>query len=134
MLFRSEGVNPFAELRRAIDFFADLSEVEANGHRSGRSVCWRTPSASGYPRYYLQKFHFQSDGYLSGASAERYDHQVEVLFGGGAAAMRRQALVPLKAALPGARLPGVMRRACSMSDAARDGSCARSRRITHGFA
>ena len=60
-----------------------------------------------YPSYYLQKFHFQSDGYLSGASAERYDHQVEVLFGGAAAAMRRQALVPLKAALlgrPGARL------------------------------
>jgi ubiquinone/menaquinone biosynthesis C-methylase UbiE len=54
-----------------------------------------------YPRYYLQKFHFQSDGYLSSASAERYDHQVEVLFGGAAAAMRRQALVPLKAALAG---------------------------------
>src|SRR5205085_2754850 len=52
-----------------------------------------------YPRYYLQNFHFQSDGYLSEASAERYDHQVEVLFGGGAAAMRRQALVPLRAAL-----------------------------------
>ena len=52
-----------------------------------------------YPRYYLQKFHFQSDGYLSDASAERYDHQVEVLFGGGAAAMRRQALVPLRQAL-----------------------------------
>jgi len=54
-----------------------------------------------YPRYYLQKFHFQSDGYLSDASAQRYDHQVEVLFGGAATAMRRQALVPLKAALAG---------------------------------
>ncbi|HEV2300400.1 MAG TPA: class I SAM-dependent methyltransferase, partial [Stellaceae bacterium] len=54
-----------------------------------------------YPRYYLQPFHFQSGGYLSEGSAERYDHQVEVLFGGGAAAMRRQALVPLKAALHG---------------------------------
>src|SRR5262249_36686290 len=39
------------------------------------------------------------DGYLSEASAERYDHQVEVLFGGGAAAMRRQGLVPLRDAL-----------------------------------
>jgi ubiquinone/menaquinone biosynthesis C-methylase UbiE len=57
------------------------------------------PPSGNYPRYFLQKFHFQSDGYLSEASAERYDHQVEVLFGGGAAAMRRQALVPLKLAL-----------------------------------
>jgi ubiquinone/menaquinone biosynthesis C-methylase UbiE len=48
-----------------------------------------------YPRYYLQNFHYQTDGYLSRDSAELYDHQVEVLFGGGAAAMRRQALVPL---------------------------------------
>jgi ubiquinone/menaquinone biosynthesis C-methylase UbiE len=55
--------------------------------------------ADRYPSYYRRKFHFQSDGYLSEASAERYDHQVEVLFGGGAAAMRRQALVPLRAAL-----------------------------------
>jgi ubiquinone/menaquinone biosynthesis C-methylase UbiE len=36
---------------------------------------------------------------LSAASARRYDHQVEVLFGGGAAAMRRQALAPLREAL-----------------------------------
>src|SRR5207247_2185151 len=57
------------------------------------------PEVRRYPAYYRQKFHFQSDGYLSEASAERYDHQVEVLFGGGAAAMRRQALVPLRAAL-----------------------------------
>ena len=49
----------------------------------------------GYPRYYLQNFHFQSDGWLSERSAKLYDHQVEVLFGGGADAMRRQALVPL---------------------------------------
>ena len=53
----------------------------------------------GYPPYYLQKFHFQSDGYLSGSSARRYDHQVEVLFGGAAAVMRRQGLLPLRAAL-----------------------------------
>ena len=55
--------------------------------------------AGRYPPYYRRKFHFQTDGYLSEASAERYDYQVEVLFGGGAAAMRRQGLVPLRAAL-----------------------------------
>jgi ubiquinone/menaquinone biosynthesis C-methylase UbiE len=91
--------NPFEALRRAADFFADLSAVERRRH-STTEVC-RLPEVpdGGYPPYYLQKFHFQSDGYLSGPSARRYDHQVEVLFGGAAAVMRRQALVPLRAAL-----------------------------------
>ena len=91
---------PVAELRRAVDFFADLGAVEArrHGEAADRAVLNDTHDGR-YPRYYLQNFHFQSDGYLSEASAERYDHQVEVLFGGGAAAMRRQALVPLRAAL-----------------------------------
>src|SRR6266849_5925319 len=89
--------NPLAGLRRAADFFADLGAVEARRH--GGPAGARLPEAERYPAYYRRKFHFQSDGYLSEASAERYDHQVEVLFGGGAAAMRRQALVPLRGAL-----------------------------------
>src|SRR6266852_3509551 len=89
--------NPLAGLRRAADFFADLGAVEARRH--GGPAGARLPEAERYPAYYRRKFHFQSDGYLSAASAERYDHQVEVLFGGGAAALRRQALVPLRAAL-----------------------------------
>ena len=91
--------SPLAAVRRAVDFFADLAAVEDRRHGEPRERLLSEPPAGNYPRYYLQKFHFQSDGYLSDASAERYDHQVEVLFGGGAAAMRRQALVPLKRAL-----------------------------------
>jgi ubiquinone/menaquinone biosynthesis C-methylase UbiE len=97
-----EGIGPpLAALARAVDFFADLAAVEERRHggRAGRRLA--AAPLGRYPRYYLQNFHFQSDGYLSAASAERYDHQVEVLFGGGAAAMRRQALVPLKQALAG---------------------------------
>jgi ubiquinone/menaquinone biosynthesis C-methylase UbiE len=90
---------PIEALRRAIDFFADLSAVERRRHGAHEERLLGEVTPGGYPSYYLQKFHFQSDGYLSGASAKRYDHQVEVLFGGAAAAMRRQALVPLKAAL-----------------------------------
>jgi ubiquinone/menaquinone biosynthesis C-methylase UbiE len=93
---------PVAALRRALDFFADLAAVDERRHGSpSERLLHGAPSSGNYPHYYLQKFHFQSDGYLSEASAERYDHQVEVLFGGGAAAMRRQALVPLKLALAG---------------------------------
>ncbi len=93
--------NPLAALRRTIDFFADLPAVEERRHGARTERLLDDPPPGSYPPYYLQKFHFQSDGYLSDASAERYDHQVEVLFGGGAAAMRRQALVPLRQALAG---------------------------------
>jgi ubiquinone/menaquinone biosynthesis C-methylase UbiE len=93
--------SPVKAVRGAIDFFADLSAVEKRRHGAREERILSEASSGTYPRYYLQKFHFQSDGYLSSASAERYDHQVEVLFGGAAAAMRRQALVPLKAALAG---------------------------------
>ncbi|MEL7030582.1 MAG: class I SAM-dependent methyltransferase, partial [Pseudomonadota bacterium] len=48
-----------------------------------------------YPRYYLQNFHYQTDGWLSRDSARLYDTQVETLFSGAADAMRRQGLVPI---------------------------------------
>lgn len=82
-------------IRRSRDYFADLPDA----HRrrvSGSHQEVLTPDRKGrLPRYYLQNFHFQTDGWLSTASAERYDTQVEILFRGAAAAMRRQALVPI---------------------------------------
>jgi len=53
----------------------------------------------GYPSYYLQNFHHQTDGYLSDFSANLYDLQVEILFNGTADAMRRRILAPLKQGL-----------------------------------
>ncbi len=53
-------------------------------------------STEGYPDYYVQNFHHQTDGYFSEASANMYDLQVEVLFNGTAAPMRRRILAPLK--------------------------------------
>jgi ubiquinone/menaquinone biosynthesis C-methylase UbiE len=91
--------SPLAGIRSAVDFFADLGAVEARRHGDPRDSLLTLPDAARYPAYYRRHFHFQSDGYLSAASARRYDHQVEVLFGGGAAAMRRQALLPLRDAL-----------------------------------
>src|SRR6185312_15965836 len=66
--------SPFAGLRRAADFFADLRAVEALRHGSRRERRLPRPPGGDYPAYYLQKFHFQSGGYLSEASAERYDY------------------------------------------------------------
>ena len=54
---------------------------------------------SGYPSYYVQNFHHQTDGYLSDMSANLYDLQVELLFNGAADAMRRRILAPLKEGL-----------------------------------
>ncbi|MEB3229191.1 MAG: class I SAM-dependent methyltransferase [Synechocystis sp.] len=54
---------------------------------------------SGYPDYYLQNFHHQTDGYLGEMSANLYDLQVELLFNGTSDAMRRRILKPLKQAL-----------------------------------
>jgi ubiquinone/menaquinone biosynthesis C-methylase UbiE len=91
---------PVGALRRARRYFRDLRKVERRRHGRGHDEVLRRggldKDATGkYPRYYLQNFHFQSDGWLSRESAAIYDHQVEVLFGGGADAMRRMALVPL---------------------------------------
>ncbi len=78
-------------------YFRDLRSINARRRsRDGSEVLRSPPSGTPkLPRYYLQNFHYQTDGYLSDHSARLYDHQVEVLFGGGAAAMRRQALVPI---------------------------------------
>jgi len=49
---------------------------------------------SEFPEYYRRNFHFQTDGYFSEHSAQIYEHQVEILFGGVADPMRRL-LIPL---------------------------------------
>jgi ubiquinone/menaquinone biosynthesis C-methylase UbiE len=54
-----------------------------------------------YPRYYLQNFHWQTDGWLSDRSATLYDVGVEFLFMGSADIMRRMALKPLVEGLEG---------------------------------
>ena len=86
---------PVGALRRASRYFRDLRSVERRRHSGGHDEVLSKVDRAGYPRYYLQNFHFQSDGWLSSDSAQIYDHHGEVLFTGGADAMRRQALVPL---------------------------------------
>ncbi|HEX2116888.1 MAG TPA: class I SAM-dependent methyltransferase [Alphaproteobacteria bacterium] len=99
---------PLSVLRASRLFFADLVAVDRR--RRARLVdevydqSRRNRAKRSYPRYYLQNFHFQTDGYLSDVSAELYDYQVEVLFYGAADAMRRQALVPLRDFLAPRRL------------------------------
>lgn len=93
--------NPLTLLRQARAFFQDLPAVDSRRRRNGHAEVNAIDPARLYPRYYLQNFHYQTDGYLSEHSAKLYDYQVEVLFTGAADAMRRQALVPLRHALAG---------------------------------
>jgi ubiquinone/menaquinone biosynthesis C-methylase UbiE len=88
-------------IRRTREFLADSAEVDAR--RLNRTVRDLPPEIEGknYPSYYLRNFHFQTDGYLSDRSAALYDWQVETLFTGTAALMRRQALVPIARAMQG---------------------------------
>lgn len=98
------AATPFRALATAGRYFADLRRVERRRHaRDAREVCRGGPRQGGLPSYYLQNFHYQTDGYLTRRSADLYDHQVEVLFGGGGDAMRRQTLVPLHHFLDGRR-------------------------------
>jgi len=92
-------LRPVAALRKAGRYFADLRHVDARRRADRNDEVFRATPPGRYPRYFLQNFHYQTDGYLSRRSAELYDHQVEVLFGGAADAMRRQALVPLRRVL-----------------------------------
>ncbi len=96
-------VNPVRAIRDTIRYVADLPAVGARRKAKANDEVFRKTPPGRYPRYYLQNFHYQTDGYLSAKSAALYDHQVEVLFNGAASAMRRQALIPLGEALAGRR-------------------------------
>ncbi|MEP3048694.1 MAG: class I SAM-dependent methyltransferase [Roseibium sp.] len=93
----SDGtMSPRELLSTSRAFFKDVPEVARR--RATGSHQEVNEDAEGFaealPRYYRQNFHFQTDGWLSEDSAKIYDFQVDVLFSGATAAMRRTALVP----------------------------------------
>jgi hypothetical protein len=94
---------PVPSLGHSLRFLADLGAIDRRRRGQVESDLG-TDQQQGYPDYYQRNFHYQTDGYLSAHSAALYDFQVEVLFNGGADAMRRQALVPLSRHLRGRRI------------------------------
>ncbi|MEL6496750.1 MAG: class I SAM-dependent methyltransferase [Cyanobacteria bacterium J06623_7] len=92
--------NPWSDFFRYypevwLDIFKILPRVQKKEFQSFDAAI----DKAGYPEYYLQNFHYQTDGYLSDMSANLYDLQVEILFNGAADAMRRRILAPLKQGL-----------------------------------
>ena len=88
-------------LERSRLFFRDLPDIDARRKRNATHEVLNEQTRGRRPDYYLQNFHFQSGGWLTEESADRYDTQVEVLFKGTANIMRRQALPPLAEAFAG---------------------------------
>ncbi len=76
-------------------FFEDLPEIHRRRERSAHNEVLAEGTRGKRPRYYLQNFHFQTGGWMTDASASRYDTQVEVLLHGTANATRRQVLPQL---------------------------------------
>jgi len=90
-----EAVAPLDHLDRVRCMLADLPG--AINRRSSRAThgVRELSEARDLPEYYTQDFHFQNGGYLTDESARLYDVQVETLFMGAGAAMRREALRPI---------------------------------------
>jgi hypothetical protein len=88
-------------LHRSRLFFEDLPNIHGRRKRRAKTEVLTEETRGKRPRYYLQNFHFQSGGWMTDESAERYDTQVEVLFNGTANATRRQALPQLREVFAG---------------------------------
>jgi ubiquinone/menaquinone biosynthesis C-methylase UbiE len=92
--------DPWADYLRYYPLMCwDMSKIWERIDRKQYQNFSPTVDTEGYPNYYVQNFHHQTDGYLSEESANLYDLQVEILFGGSADSMRRRVLAPLKAGL-----------------------------------
>lgn len=91
----ADGIAPLEALARARAMLTDLpAALRRRAEADAASVHAAAPT-EGLPAYYTQDFHYQTGGYLSEQSARLYDIQVETLFLGGAAPMRREALRPI---------------------------------------
>jgi len=94
-----EVQSPLEHLRRLRAMFRDLPELTGRRHDRDASSVQDAARASSeqadLPEYFTQDFHFQTGGYLTEGSARLYDVQVETLFYGAAAAMRRAGLRPI---------------------------------------
>ena len=96
----TDAESPLELLRRARAMLADVPDAfrrrASRDTSTARTAVARTPDdARPLPAYFTQDFHFQTGGYLTEESARLYDVQVETLFLGGAAPMRREALRPI---------------------------------------
>ncbi|CAL8463579.1 g3113 [Coccomyxa elongata] len=91
--------SPFWVARRSAQFVAEATATLGRRSQGKPEDVWlKSPM---YPDYYLNTFHYQTDGWLSERSARVYEVSTETLFLGRQDAMQRQTLVPLRAFMAG---------------------------------
>jgi ubiquinone/menaquinone biosynthesis C-methylase UbiE len=91
----NEAASLLRHFGRVRDMLAELPHALDRRQSRNAATAKAEPSAGDLPEYYAQDFHFQNGGYLTDESARLYDIQVETLFMGAAAPMRRAALRPI---------------------------------------
>src|SRR5258708_28529036 len=82
-------------LHRSRMFFEDLPRIHRRRENGQYFEVLSDETRGKRPSYYLQNFDYQSGGWMTHESPQRYDTQVEVLLNGTSNATRRQALRPL---------------------------------------
>jgi len=122
-----DGLSPMAHIRRLRLMFRDLPDTVSRRGTRDASTAKQMPETDGLPEYFTQDFHFQTGGYLSDESARLYDIQVETLFYGAAAVMRRAGLRPISAFMRGRD----QRRVCLLDVACGTGRFLRDLRLTY---
>lgn len=94
--------NPIDHLKSLLNVMSDAIKVsKRRGTRDAHDFDGKKDEDfESAPDYSKRNFHFQTNGYFSNESADLYDHQVEILFGGSSHAMRRLILPLLKKEIP----------------------------------
>jgi ubiquinone/menaquinone biosynthesis C-methylase UbiE len=89
--------NPFFVLSETLETVRESVAILDRRNKQQSQPVWLSPKDQSniYPSYYLNDFHYQTDGWLSSKSANRYEASTETLFLGRQDAMQRQTLVPL---------------------------------------
>lgn len=90
---RNKQYDPFHVLSTVATFASEASNTLKRRFRGTPDKVWLQSSM--YPDYYLNTFHYQTDGWFSEKSASIYEASTETLFLGRQDAMQRGSLVPL---------------------------------------
>jgi len=95
--FDHRQMNPFFALSETASLIRESIEVFSRRNKQSSGGVYIDPQDKHgiYPDYYLNDFHYQTDGWLSSASAKQYEMSTETLFLGRQDAMQRQTLIPL---------------------------------------
>lgn len=93
MSFRHQQFNPLFVASKMRNFIREATDTLQRRTEQRADDVWLTSKL--YPQYYLNTWHYQTDGWMSSESAEVYETSTETLFLGRQDAMQRQTLVPL---------------------------------------